>query len=279
MKHSGKKTSVALAVLALTTLAFAMSASAEEVFVHFEQLAPGDSVAGLGTVYQDLDIQPLNSSGPLRVIQTFWNAPELVVYRAPNTDPWWKDSDMAINDSLEDEDGNIVCAHPPEEWDGSVAQGFADTGCSWLGWDDGYWCPQELRITFGDRRVYKFKMLMVDYGDWNPAHSADHKVALRGFDGGVEVAVPYTIEYTIPDPDDITPDWFDLGFDPRVEADACLCDGSGLGHTPPVVTAPPWWFRIQNARPIWATIRWAATCARRRAATRTPPSTACCSAS
>ena len=232
-----KPTSKPALALALAALAFAASAVAEEVFVHFEDMSVGASVAGLGTVYQDLDIQALNSPGdPLRVIQTFLNDPPLIVYRAPNTNPWWQDEDLAINDSLEDEHGDIVCAHGGA-YGGEIAQGFANTACSWLGWNDDYWCPQEFRISFNYRRAYKFKMLMVDYGDWNPAYAVDHGVYLRGFDNGVEVAVPHTIEYTTNPV--AAPPWCSLGFDPRVEADACLCDGSGLGHTHLTIHAPP----------------------------------------
>ncbi len=227
-----------VALVTVVVLCLAAGVSAEEVFVHFEGMSPGDNVAGLGTLHQNLSVEPLNNWGELSVIQTFYVGPEreYTVYKAPNRNAWdaWH-----TNNALEDRFGDIVDSERADfdPIDYEPANGFANTDCSWLDRYDPYWCPQEFAITFHNRRVHKFKMLMVDYGDFNPTRDTLHEVWLKGFENGEEVVAPYTIEYTTAA--DIVPTWCSLGFNPDIEADACDCQQSGLGHIHIQVHAPP----------------------------------------
>ena len=231
-----KTQSITSFALTFALLIVAASASAEDVFIHFEDMEVGDDVAGLGTVHQNLSIEPLNDYGQLSVIETFYTGDvrEYTVFKAPNRNSW---DPWHTNNGLEDRYGDIVDSQRPDFVEGMTAKGFANTDCSWLGFSDEYWCPQEYAITFGDRRVYKFKMLMVDYGDFNPNHELEHQVYLRGFQNGAEVGVSYTLEYTTEN--HLVPRWASLGFDPKVEADASDSQQSGMGHIHMEVHAPP----------------------------------------
>ena len=235
MKHT-----IQAILLTLTVLAFAAAAPAEEVFVHFENLAPGTDLATDGVLPPNLSIQQLNQfdsppperseTNALRVIETFDKGEDrsLTIFKAPNTTDW---PENRTNSGLEDENGNKI----DTEIEGT-ARGFANTDCSWINWDDDYWCPQELKITFGQRRVYKFQMLMVDSGDWNPGLTSDHRILFRGLADGQEI--DYTIEYqTEPT---VTPQTSTLGpgIDPRIDSDSVSSQGSGLGHKYLVLHAP-----------------------------------------
>jgi len=221
-------------VFAITAaVAVAGSASAEEVFIHFEDMNPGDNVAGLGTVHPNLDIQPLNAWGPLSVIQTFND--ETKVYKAPNRNAW---DTWHTNNALENEYGQLVDSQAPwfDKANPVFANGFANTDCSWVDSSDSYFCPQEFLITFNNRRVSRFQMLMTDFGDWNPNRDVNHQMYLRGYENGILVA-EYSYDYTT-DPVAV-PRWCSDGFDPKVSADACDCHEAGRGHSHIEVNAPP----------------------------------------
>jgi len=226
-----KTRTIAFAMTA--TLAAAGGASAEEVFIHFEDMNPGDNVAGLGTLYPNLEIQPLNAWGPLTVIQTFNDATK--VYKAPNKNAWdiWH-----TNNALEDQYGRLVDSNALwfDRQNPVYANGFANTDCSWHDSSDGYFCPQEFLITFNHRRVSRFQMLMADFGDWNPNRDVHHQVYLRGYENGIKVA-EYAFDYTT-DPVAVAL-WCSEGFNPKVSADASACEESGRGHSHIEVNAPP----------------------------------------
>jgi hypothetical protein len=227
---------------ALAMLVFATSAGAEQVFIHFEGMSPGDDVTGLGTLHPSVDVQPVNPLDPLTVIQTFYRGlpgedpAKYVVYKAPNLNAW---DDLHTNNALEDIFGNVVDSQAAHFIPGTTANGFANTECSWLDATDPKFCPQEFTVTFGNRRVQSFKILMVDYGDWNPTRQLDHQVFLRGFENGVEVAVPHVIDYDTDDTKMVPRYCTDLGYDLKTEADASACLQSGIGHSHIQVHAPP----------------------------------------
>ncbi len=197
-------------------------------------------MAGLGTLHPNLDIQPLNQWGDLTVIQTFDEA--MKVFKAPNRNSWDR---WHTNNGLENEFGSVVDYYRGDFVEGTVANGFANTSCSWTDPSDSYYCPQEFLITFNDRRVYSFQMLMVDFGDWNPEKAQLHQVYLTGYENGVPVA-EYAVEYST-DPVRV-PRWTSLGFDPSVSSDASTSNEAGRGHAHIEVNAPPWSSGIDEIR-------------------------------
>jgi hypothetical protein len=173
---------------------FATAAASAAPLVHFEDMATGSSVEGLGTAehpyigIMSINVNPAHTAAGNAVVVetgvTWAEAGECWAYSAPN-DPQpfqqWQ-----WNNCLDDENGMRVNIDPqttlgpcpcPAPQPNARAKGFTDWGarCAQQ--------PQEFEFAFGGRTVARFGLRMFDFGDFNCEQVEFMQVDFRAYDG------------------------------------------------------------------------------------------------
>ncbi len=216
--------------VAVAAMVFAAGAVGETAFIHFENLNRGDNVTGPGTVHPYLNIETTHGTDDPLVIESGYGVdgdPSLPFGFASPNDVL----PFIPNNCLEDEGGNRVqlTSFPPGPAE-PTAKGFSDVETR----DTN--TPQELKFTFMGRKVTRFSILMVDFGDFNSNPSGqpsiDHEVGLWAYTD--PTADPHVLPEPTPVDTDIltyqteavinprssfNPDYGDLW----ITGDACSC--------------------------------------------------------
>ncbi len=130
----------------------------------FSQVAPGESVEGMGVVAPELNIDAVETA--IKIIE----AQDPLAYGAPNSS-----SDRIVNGGL------------------SASGGFADKTTQLAG------LAHQYTFTFAPGvSVTNFSLRMLDYGDYNPSQSTFHEVNMTAFDANGIVVSNQELSFTTP---------------------------------------------------------------------------------